>query len=172
MGAWLLLPFFLLRFGLLYRLDRTAVRRAAHFAPVRGGERAAYWVYQISNAAIFVSLFFLRVRTAPRGLFGAGLAVYLAGLLLLAASVVNFAAADKDGFCERGLYRFSRNPMYVAYFVYFIGCALLTRSPVLLVFTLVFQLSAHGIILAEERWCARQFGQAYRAYMERVGRYL
>ena len=37
-GFVLLLPFLLIRFGLLVRLNREAVSRAAYFAPVRGGE--------------------------------------------------------------------------------------------------------------------------------------
>lgn len=44
-GLFLLLPFFLLRFGLLARLDREAIGRAARFAPLEGGERVAYWIY-------------------------------------------------------------------------------------------------------------------------------
>ena len=172
MGFLLLTPFFLIRFGLLALLDREAVGRAAHFAPVRGGERTAYWLYQMANAAIVLSLLFLTVRRAPVWLFAAGLTVYLAGVLLLGVSVVNFAAPEKNGLNQRGLYRVSRNPMYVAYFVYFLGCVLLTQSPLLFAFVLVFQIAAHWIIRAEERWCVQTFGGAYLQYMERVRRYL
>ena len=73
---------------------------------------------------------------------------------------------------EDGLYRFSRNPMYVSYFVYFAGCVLLTRSRLLAALVLLFQLSEHWIILAEERWCREQFGAPYEAYRKRVRRYL
>lgn len=62
--------------------------------------------------------------------------------------------------------------MYAAYFLCFAGCALLTRSAVLFGIVMVFQISAHWIILAEERWCIGRFGQAYRQYMERVRRYI
>ena len=43
---------------------------------------------------------------------------------------------------------------------------------VLLALVLVFQGSAHWIILAEERWCQETFGEAYRQYRGRVRRYL
>ena len=59
-GFVLLLPFLLIRFGLLVRLDREAVSRAAYFAPVRGGERTAYWVYQISSEGILLAPLFLK----------------------------------------------------------------------------------------------------------------
>lgn len=172
MGAWLLLPFFLIRFGLLSRLNKDAVSRAAHFAPMRGHEKAAYWIYQVSNGLILILLFFLPIRRSPVWLCAAGVGVYLAGLALLTASVAAFAAPAESGFSQGGLYRFSRNPMYAAYFVFFTGCALLTRSPALFGLVLVFQISAHWIIRAEERWCAGQFGEAYLQYMKRVRRYI
>ena len=54
----------------------------------------------------------------------------------------------------------------------FLGCSLLTQSRLLLGLILVFQISAHWIILAEERWCAGQFGEAYLQYKRQVRRYL
>ena len=168
----MLAPFFLVRFGLLSALSPTAVRRAAHFAPLSESEKPAYWLYQLSTAAIVVSLLFLKIKLTPTWLFCAGLAVYLVGLLLLIVSVVNFAAPAENGFNQNGLYRFSRNPMYAAYFLFFLGCALTTRSPLLLGLVLLFQITAHWIILAEERWCAGKFGPAYLRYKEKVRRYL
>lgn len=170
-GFFLLIPFLLIRFGLLGRLDRRAVGRAAYFAPVVGKEVGAYWVYQVSNVAILVYLCFLNVSVDGSGQFLAGAGVYLMGLALLAVSMVNFAVPDRDGLNRNGLYRFSRNPMYVAYFVYYMGCALLTRSWVLGGIVAVFQISAHWIILAEERWCVETFGDEYRQYMREVRRY-
>lgn len=60
--------------------------------------------------------------------------------------------------------------MYAAYFVYFMGCVLLTRPPVLFG-AAVFQISGHWLILAEEAWCTERFGQAYTQYMREVRRY-
>ena len=173
MPGWLLLvPFLMVRFGLLAVLNRDAIRTAAHFAPMHGKERLAYWLYQLSNLGVLVCPFFLRVRFEPWGWFYAGLATYVAGIVLLSISIVNFAAPADNGFRTKGLYRFSRNPMYVAYFITFIGCALLTQSPVLLGVVLVFQAAAHWVIRSEERWCIEQFGEAYRQYMRRVRRYI
>ena len=70
------------------------------------------------------------------------------------------------------MYRYSRNPMYVAYFVCFLGMALLSRSAAFLVILALFQISCHWIILAEERWCIETFSAAYLDYMRTVRRYL
>jgi len=36
----------------------------------------------------------------------------------------------------------------------------------------MFQTSAHWIILSEERWCLEKFGKAYQDYQDRVRRYI
>lgn len=171
-GAILLVPFLLVRFGLLSLLGGDALRRAAHFPPMAGKERMAYWLYQLATVGLFVGLCFLGIHTTPPALCIAGLALLIAGTALLAAAVVAFAAPSAEGIRRGGPYRFSRNPMYVAYFFYFLGCVLLTQSWVLLGILLVFQVTAHRLVLAEERWCAAQFVEAYPAYARGVRRYL
>lgn len=169
MAALLLIPFFVLRFGLMALLDRPALARAAAFAPVIGVEVPAYWVYQLSNAGIIVSLFFLGFTGGP--LLYIGAVLYTMGSALLAASVVCFCAPDEKGMISRGVYSRSRNPMYAAYFLIFTGCAAMTASLLLLILVLCFQICAHWIIRAEERFCTQSFGQDYLDYMEKVRRY-
>ena len=160
-----------LKFGLLSILSKEGLKRAAFFAPLIGKERAAYWFYQISTILIFVYLYFLKITTDLHW-FYAGLATYVLGILLCLASASNFAKPAENGINLNGLYRISRNPMYVAYFVYFLGCVLLTQSLLLLAILMVFQISAHWIILSEERWCIKTFGEEYRNYMNEVRRYI
>lgn len=165
------IPLIIIRYGLLWALDREAFRRAAHFAPLQGKEKAAYWAYQLSTVAFLTYQCFLRITTDPDWL-AAGLAVYGLGILLCAGSVISFAKPKANGINVAGLYKVSRNPMYVAYFLYFLGCVLLTRSLPLFAILLVFQISSHWIILSEERWCKEKFGGEYIEYMRRVRRYI
>ncbi len=172
MNAFLLIiPFILIRFVLLNILDKESLRRAAFFAPLIGKERVAYLFYQISNILFFVYLCFLKI-TIGSDWFYAGLATYGLGAILCIVSVANYAKPAENGINLHGLYQVSRNPMYVAYFIYFLGCVLLTQSPILLAILLIFQISAHWIILSEERWCIERFGQVYLNYMNKVRRYI
>jgi protein-S-isoprenylcysteine O-methyltransferase Ste14 len=170
-GYLLMIPFILIRFGLLSILNKEGLKRAAFFAPLIGREKVAYWFYQISNILIFVYLFFLKITTDPYW-FYIGLVTYGAGALLCLASVSNFAEPAENGINLKGLYRISRNPMYVSYFIYFLGCVMLTQSLLLFVILMVFQISAHWIILSEERWCIKKFGEEYKNYMNKVKRYI
>ena len=112
-GFILLLPFFFIRFDVLAVLDRTSLQRAAMFAPLKGNEKTAYYIYQLTNAGVILYPFFLTVKPKLSPLF-------LVGLI---------SSPDKSGLNTDGIYRFSRNPMYVSYFVCFLGMALLTSSP-------------------------------------------
>lgn len=171
-GFILLIPFLLIRFVLLSILNPKLIQRAAYFAPTQGNEKAAYYIYQISNTGIFLALIFLKIKIDFSWLFYFGMLCYLVGLCLCAITVVNFSSPDNNGLNINGIYKFSRNPMYMAYFICFLGMVLLTQSFVLLVLVVVFQISSHWIILAEERWCIKKFGIAYKQYMESVRRYI
>lgn len=171
-GFLFLIPFFLIRFGLLTLLSKKAIGRAALFPPCCGKEKIAYWLYQFSNLGIFVVLLFLSVPLTVSWQTIVGFIGYGIGLLLCAISVIHFAFPAQNGLNTNGIYRFSRNPMYLSYFIYFLSLCLLTRSWILFGMVMVFQVSAHWIIRAEERWCLETFGEDYRNYMKKVRRYL
>ena len=102
---FLLCPFLIIRFVLLSVLNGKAIRRAAYFAPPQGGDRIAYCISQISNIAVFLSLFFLTVKIDFTGLFYLELGCYLAGLCLCTAAVVSFSAPDENGLNTKEQYR-------------------------------------------------------------------
>lgn len=123
------------------------------------------------STGLLLALLFLRVSVASGFRFWAGFGLYIAGILLLAAAVAAFCAPSPNGMNQGGVYRFSRNPMYGAYFLLFLGCALLARSWLLLGLTLCLQFSAHWIVKAEERWCVEAFGESYVEYMKQIRRF-
>lgn len=170
-AAPILIPLVLIRYGLMGLWGGDALRRAAHFPAAEGIERAFAWLYQLSSLCLIALPFFLRVDAASR-LFIPGLAAYGLGVPVLAKATIDFARPQQGGFRQAGLYRVSRNPMYVGYALYFLGCALLTASWAMLAAFLLLQISTHFLILSEERWCRMAFGEAYKAYMERVRRYV
>ncbi len=170
-AAILLIPFVLIRYGLMGLLGGDALRRAAHYPETEGSERVFHWIYQIASLLLLIFPFFLKVDGSSRWMIP-GFAVYGLGVVVTAAATINFSKPLPDGFHQNGLYRFSRNPMYVGYFFYFLGCVVLTASWVLLAALILFQLSTHYLIRSEERWCLEKFGDEYAKYEKRVRRYL
>lgn len=72
-----------------------------------------------------------------------------------------------------GPYRYSRNPLYLGGNVFcFFGAALLFGSPTALVLTLIHLPFVNLMIHREERQLEQQFGEEFRAYKQRVRRWL
>lgn len=128
--------------------------------------------YQISNITLFICLIGSSIKIDHSLMFHIGAACYLVGLFFCAISIICFSFPDDEGLNIRGIYQFSRHPMYVSYFACFSGMALLTQSWIMLIIVIIFQISAHWIILSEERWCLENFGKSYENYMKKVRRYI
>ena len=72
-----------------------------------------------------------------------------------------------------GLYRFTRNPMYVGVITTILGWAILYQTPGLLLYALGVALCFQCfIVFYEEPYLQRTFGSSYQKYRVRVGRWL
>ncbi|WP_427789593.1 methyltransferase family protein [Brevundimonas diminuta] len=72
-----------------------------------------------------------------------------------------------------GLYRFSRNPIYLGFALTYVGFAVAMDSPVALGLILPCLIVIDRFVIArEERYLADRFGSQYAAYKERVRRWL
>src|SRR5215831_17080832 len=74
---------------------------------------------------------------------------------------------------ESGPYRFSRNPIYLGMMLGQVGLAVAFDTLWLLVTLVPFALVIrYGVVAREEAYLERKFGDAYRSYCSRVGRWL
>ena len=167
----LVIPVILIRYLLLKAISEDAYQRAAYFPPLEGKERYAYHIYQATTIFMLIFTIFLRIQSDSMVNI-VGFISFILGTFLYIISMYSFARPQSDGLNNKGLYRFSRNPMYVAFFLYFLGIALITESILYLIVVIIFQISVHYIILSEERACLSEFGTAYEEYMNEVNRYL
>lgn len=117
----------------------------------------------------------------PTVALGAGIPVAALGLATAALSIatllrgrgtMNTNAASK-ALVTGGVYRFSRNPMYVALALMYSGAALLLNlSWALLLMPLLLVYTQRMVIAREEAFLADAFGQQYTSYAARVRRWL
>jgi protein-S-isoprenylcysteine O-methyltransferase Ste14 len=111
-----------------------------------------------------------------------GLAGLIAGVLLLVACVWEFARSGRGTLSPvdpprelvvQGLYRYVRNPMYLAVSLILLGEALAIGSRGLFLYWAVFFILANGfVILYEEPNLRRRFGASYDRYLISVGRWI
>jgi protein-S-isoprenylcysteine O-methyltransferase Ste14 len=105
----------------------------------------------------------------------------LAGLALLAAGLRNFSRAATPvptyeptrALVTTGVHGRSRNPIYVAMFLVYVGIGVAARSPWILILTLPLAIAIrHGVVAREEAYLEGRFGDTYRDYRARVRRWL
>lgn len=119
----------------------------------------------------------------PRGpLFFLGIVFVLAGTVVLLWCMRDFVVRGRGTpapieppreLVVQGLYRFTRNPMYVAGVFILLGHFLWSKAWVVLAYTAVVWLGFHlFVVLYEEPALTRQFGESYRAYCRQVPRWL
>jgi protein-S-isoprenylcysteine O-methyltransferase Ste14 len=111
----------------------------------------------------------------------AGTAVFIIGLLIGIAGVQCLRAFGTNistdlpatALVVDGIYRWSRNPLYLAMTLAYVGLTIAAGSAwaIMLLIPLLVVMNI-GIISREERYLEREFGDAYRAYNSRVRRWL
>ena len=104
------------------------------------------------------------------------------GVAILALTVREFYVAGRGTLAPwspprtlvtSGLYRLSRNPMYVGVLLILCGWAIGFRSGALAIYAACVALAVHlRVLVHEEPFLARTHGEAWTAYRRRVGRWL
>lgn len=109
-------------------------------------------------------------------LFGAGIAVAVAGVVEFRrarTTVDPRNPAASTSIVTSGIYRVTRNPMYVGFLLWLIAWAVYLGNPVTLVGPLAFVAYMNRFqIRPEERILAATFGASYESYLARVRRWI
>jgi protein-S-isoprenylcysteine O-methyltransferase Ste14 len=119
----------------------------------------------------FVYAVFLPLQLVTTWLY-VGLLVYLFGMILTAVAILNFASASKNELITKGLYRITRNPVYVGMLLMQMGIVVACTSWFYLLLTAVLLILLNAILSAEERYCLDTYGDAYKKYMDRTPRWI
>ena len=111
---------------------------------------------------------------AGTSLFVIGLVIGIAGVRGLRASGTNISTdLPATALVVDGIYRWSRNPLYLAMTLLYIGLAIAAGSAWAIMLLIPLQVVMNiGVISREERYLEREFGEAYRAYKSCVRRWL
>jgi protein-S-isoprenylcysteine O-methyltransferase Ste14 len=122
------------------------------------------------------------LRPVTRDVHIPGVPVFVAGIVLLLWCVRDFYVVGRGSLApwappERlvivGLYRLSRNPMYIAVLVILCGWATMYASRTLWLYTVFVAIAFHlRVIFGEEPWLARTHGAEWTAYRADIPRWL
>ena len=120
---------------------------------------------------LIVYSIFLPLKTGTAWLY-AGLAIWLAGLVIFLTAIVNVATTPMGQVFKKGVYRFSRHPLYISWSIIFLGVSVASASWIFLLLAAVYIVLQNSQANAEERGCLKTFGDEYKEYMNRTPRWL
>ncbi|MHA1585306.1 MAG: methyltransferase family protein [Promethearchaeota archaeon] len=87
--------------------------------------------------------------------------------------------AKNSGLVTKGIHRFSRNPIYVGWLVFYLGLSLMGFSGTITAWSIIFLAFYfitfpyfHWTILLEEKFLSKKYGESYVEYLKNSPRYL
>jgi protein-S-isoprenylcysteine O-methyltransferase Ste14 len=135
---------------------------------------AAMWLVSVAAPAFRLALPFR--HAIALALVAAGAAITLSGIVAFARArtTVNPLKPDAaSALVDSGIYRLTRNPMYLGFFVALVGLAVFLANAlaVLLLPGFVLYMNRYQIV-PEEKALSARFGGAFSAYKAKVRRWL
>jgi len=173
-NAWIFVVSFLLvltGWEVLNRLRGQKGSSRPNKPPFDENEKRLYGISQLIFWAYVVYSFFLPLKLGTAW-FYVGLLVYLFGLIFTIDAGTNLDNTPMDKPATEGLFRISRNPVYLGTFLMFIGIGIACASWLFLLLIAVFIVLYDILIAPEERWCLEKYGTAYREYLNRTPKWI
>jgi len=172
-NAWVFMLLELLTFPLFFRVatDRAPKADSHNVATLPKVKKTLLYSSKIIYIPAFIYSIFLPLKLGTLW-FYIGLPITLIGFISGIVVIVNWAASPRGKPVTTGLYRYSRHPMYVTAFIFFLGVSIATASWVFLLFTILLITASFYYAPLEEDSCLTQYGDSYREYMNKTPKYL
>ena len=104
--------------------------------------------------------------------FYIGLVFFLLGLITNIFATINFATTPIKEPVTKGIYRYSRHPIYVAILLIYLSVGIASASWVFMLLSIVWLVLVYISAVDEERYCLDKYGVAYRKYFDRTPRWI
>ena len=163
-----LIPVIFLFMPLVSRGQKEKTAFAAYFSKM---QRNAFSTTQLIFFILIIYSIFVPLKLGTVW-FYVGLSVFLIGFIPYAMLAANFVITPLDKPVTRGIYRYSRHPMYLTMFLMLLGTGIASASWIFVLLSVVDITMPHLFVETEERYCLDKYGDAYREYMNRTPRWI
>lgn len=171
LNGWLLIALFYVTYSILPKIfPKDVVARLYDKSGRSKRHKILILVGSLLAFAYFVLIIFTPLKTGSV-VFIPGLIIFILGLAGFVIELFNFKNAPLDKPATDGLYRVSRHPQQLMFFIAFIGMCVAVGSWIALFVQLLSSIFLHLRVLAEEKSCLAYYGELYQNYMKNVPRY-
>ena len=113
-------------------IDKEVMKKLGADRSLSANEKTLLNIYSLLFFATVAYSVFLPLELGTVW-FYAGLAIYLLGVIIETVAMLNFFTTAVDKPVNKGIYRFSRNPMYFGMFLIFLGTSIACVSLIFLI---------------------------------------
>jgi protein-S-isoprenylcysteine O-methyltransferase Ste14 len=171
LNGWLLLAMLGLTDGILFLIfRRNTVKRLFDRSGWTTGQIVITLVGKLLALVAVLMIIFTPLKLGSP-VFFIGVVLVVIGLIALVRALVEFRKTPHDQPVTTGIYRVTRHPQILASSLVILGCVLAIGSWLALILFVAARIFLHANLIAEEDVCLREYGEAYREYMNQVPRY-
>lgn len=136
----------------------------------------SYMIIIMMVISVSVDLYWLQnnmLRTVGLLVSASGCATFIVGMLTLNDSWrAGIPESDQTKLVIRDIYKISRNPAFLGFDLIYIGSTLTFFNPFICITSMLAIISLHLLIMEEEKFLEKRFGEDYLKYKTKVGRYI
>ena len=101
-----------------------------------------------------------------------GLAIFILASVMSVITSVNFATTPLDEPITKGVFRISRNPIYLSGFLLYTAIGIATESWIILLCAILWVVLFHVVLPSEEHFLLEKYGDSYREYINKTPRWI
>ena len=172
-NAWIFMSVFILQMLAVIFLGKRVWERSSRPSDIKQSKSEAM-AGIIGNTIWFLATVYSVFLPLQLGTnwFYVGLTIFLVGLMILTIATINFTKAPMEKPVTRGMYHFSRHPLYLSLFIIYIGTSIATASWVFFLLGIANIFWTRTESLVEERYCLKRYGNEYSEYMNKTPRWI
>jgi len=171
LNGWILICLLYVIYGILLKVFPKDVVARLYDKSGRSKKQKVFIYIGSLIAFVYFGLIIFTPLKIGANVFIIGIILFALGLAGFIIALFNFKNTPPDQLVTRGLYRISRHPQQLMFFISFFGVCIAIGSYLALLIQIISSLFLHFRILSEEKACLEQYGDSYKEYMKSVPRY-
>ena len=172
-NAWLLMSVFIIQMFVMFFADRR-IWRKSHVTHQIQKNKFGKHVGELANITWLIALIYsiflpLKINTFY---FYMGMIVFIVGIIILIRATYDFITTKPNKIIKKGVYAYSRHPMYLATFIIILSIAIASLSWLFVILNIILIFFFSRVAIIEEQYCLDMFNAEYVTYMHHVPRWI
>ena len=172
-NAWIFVACFLLLSYSIMLINKKAYKKLGNPPDMKLNKREKVINY-IGTIIIYIAFLYSIFLPFKLGTawFYIGLFIFLLAIVVLVTAGINFITTPIDRPVTKGIYGYSRHPLYLSNLLALIGIGIATASWIILLAAIIFLILVNIVVNSEERYCKEKYGDIYKEYLNRTPRWI